>query len=197
MNRLPWFTHDHSAHRDLWIRHLIKKGGHTAGWMWWVLLELLHEHGTGDTLIIPVQDLAHAVGTQPYTAIKILKIMASECSNTPANTPANSPATVLRVSYKSVGGVLEIKIPKFRERQSKLKSKTPAKLLQDYRRTPSTRRKKKINFFRGGGTPPPAAKNGYQTDLRGYCVICQCAHPGSPCPPELLEIIRQEKLARK
>lgn len=118
-NKLPWFTHDHDAHKDPEIRALIKAEGHAAHTIYWTLLECLHWHGKGDKLVMSLNDFAHDSLT---TTIKVRVVL-----------------TLLERMGKVVGrwsgDTLEIEIKKFRERQSNLKIKTISKPLQDHFKT--------------------------------------------------------------
>src|SRR5574341_1200088 len=78
LNKLPWFSHDHDAHEDAWLRHAVRQCGHVAGWVWWVLLELLHKHGTGDTLRYPLVDIARAALTSPSVITRVLTQLGTE-----------------------------------------------------------------------------------------------------------------------
>lgn len=113
-NKFRWFTHDHDAHEDAWIRHLVRNQGHVAGWLWWVLLELHHKHGVGDMLNRELSDVARAGLTSTSVCIRVLTEMGGVFEGQS------------KVSWKLVGTQLQLEIKKFRERQSKLKSKVPA-----------------------------------------------------------------------
>ena len=126
-NKLPWFTHDHNAHQDIWIRHLVRKQGHVAGWLWWVLLELHHDHGVGDVLKIDISDVARAGLTSNSVVTRVLTEMQTEFQGQS------------KLRFNLVGTELELEIKKFRERQAKLKVKTPSRLPQDSFKTPIER----------------------------------------------------------
>lgn len=115
-NKLPWFTHDHDAHADGWIRHLVRNQGHVAGWTWWVLLELHHKHGVGDVLKRDINDVAKDCLTSASVVARVLTEMASEYEGEK------------KVKFNIVGTVLHLEIPKLRKRQAKLKSKIPPTL---------------------------------------------------------------------
>lgn len=117
-NKLPWFTHDHDAHEDAWIRNLVRKQGHIAGWLWWVLLELHHKHGVGDVLKRDISDVAHAAMTSNSVVLRVLTEMATEFEGQS------------KVRWTSDGTELQLEIKKLRERLSKLKSKIHSTFLQ-------------------------------------------------------------------
>ncbi|MFH2114133.1 MAG: hypothetical protein ABIJ86_06480 [Spirochaetota bacterium] len=50
MNKLPWFKHDHNARNDDFLQRAEDKFGHFGYSAYFKLLELLHQHGTGDEL---------------------------------------------------------------------------------------------------------------------------------------------------
>jgi hypothetical protein len=120
---LPWFTHDHDAHQDIWLRHVVRKQGHVAGWLWWVLLELLHNHGTGDTLKMDISDISKAALTSNSVVTRVLTELATEFQGQ------------LKLRWKSVGTEIELEIKKFRERQSNFKSKLISNSFQDHSKT--------------------------------------------------------------
>lgn len=115
----PWFKHYATAHNDLWLRHLVRKEGHVAGWIWWVLLELLHKHGRGNTLIMNISDIAHAAASSNSVVTRVLTQMATEFQGQS------------KLSWNSVGTQLELEIKNFREKQHNLKVKTGPKAFQN------------------------------------------------------------------
>lgn len=117
-NKLPWFTHDHDAHEDGWIRNLVRNQGHVAGWLWWVLLELHHNHGVGDSLRRDISDVSRAAMTSNSVVTRVLTEMATEFEGQ------------VKLSWILVGTELRLEIKKFRERQSKLKINTLSKKLK-------------------------------------------------------------------
>ena len=117
-NKLPWFTHDHDAHADGWVRHLVRTQGHVAGWLWWVLLELHHKHGVGDVLKRNISDVARDALTSTSVVTRVLTEMGTEFEGQQ------------KVSWELVGTELRLEIKKLRERQSKLKSKILARFRQ-------------------------------------------------------------------
>lgn len=117
-NKLPWFTHDHDAHEDTWIRNIVRKQGHEAGWIWWVLIELHHKHGVGDVLTRDISDIARSAMTSGSVITRVLTEMATEFEGQ------------TKVRWNLVGTELRLEIKKLRERQSKLKSKIPSTLRQ-------------------------------------------------------------------
>lgn len=173
MNKLPWFTHDHDARIDEFIQRAEDRFGPFGYAAYFKILEIIHQHGVGG----------------------ILKMERSRlCQNLRARWPGvrlylNFCQGSGKLQFNLSGTQVELQNKKFIERQSKLKSKTPAKLLKNYHKTPSTHHKKEIYSFRRGGTPPPPGKNGYQgRPETNYCVTCGMLHPWTPkCPPELLK----------
>ena len=114
-NKLKWFTHDHDAHEDGWIRNLVRKQGHVAGWLWWVLLETYHKHGVGDILKRDINDIAKAGLTSASVLTRVLTEMGTEYEGQQ------------KVRWTLVGTELELEIPKLRKRLANLKSKVTSK----------------------------------------------------------------------
>jgi len=123
-NKFRWFTHDHDAHEDGWLRHVIRKQGHVAGWLWWVLVEQFHKHGVGDVLKRDIADIAKAGLTSTSVVNRVLTELGTEFEGQ------------LKVRWKLVGTELELEIPKLRKRLAKLKSKVPPKFLQSSSKVP-------------------------------------------------------------
>lgn len=109
MNKLPWFSHDHDAHRDLFLRESVKEFGHVAYSTWWIILECLHWHGVGDRLVIDEVELARACMTHRKVLHKLL----------------HKFQLAGKISWKQDGLKIDLRCEKFRKRQSKLKSKVP------------------------------------------------------------------------
>lgn len=51
-NKLPWFTHDHDARNDLFISQAEDRFGPFGYCAYFKLLEVIHEHGVGDKLVM-------------------------------------------------------------------------------------------------------------------------------------------------
>ena len=111
-NKLPWFTHDHDAHRDLWLREMMRRHGHQFHTLYWTLLELLHWHGVGDILKISWRELSEATMIRTSKLRSCLDDTEAKC----------------KLNWTSSSDHLEMEIKKFRERQSKLKSNLPSTL---------------------------------------------------------------------
>lgn len=135
-NKLPWFTHDHDAHEDIAIRSAIRKHGHVAGWVWWCTLELLHKHGTGDTLIMPLVDMAASMMVDKRTCRGVYMTLCEV-------------GLITRASYKQGPcTICTVVVEKFRHRQSKLKIKIPSRLRQNTSNTPIEREGEGDNVLR-------------------------------------------------
>lgn len=123
MNRLPWFTHDHDAHQDQAIRAAIRKHGHIAGWVYWVTLELLHKHGVGDTLKMPLIDMAASMMVDKRTCKGVYETLCEVRLIDGASYEHGAYTTCTVI------------IKKFRERQANLKSKIISRQSQDHSKT--------------------------------------------------------------
>lgn len=119
MNRLPWFTHDNDARDDNWLRHLCKTQGHVSIDIWYSLLELMHKHGVKNVLRRDLASVAQRSQTNTRVVRRVLTEMAHDFEG---KTRVN-----WHISRESVGSVLVIEIPKFKERRdyslSKMRSK--------------------------------------------------------------------------
>ena len=91
------------------MRNLIRKQGHEAASVWWVLLELLHEHGSGNVLIRDINDIARSCLTSASVITRVLTEMQTEYEGQS------------KLSFTSVGTDLRIEIKKFREYQDNLR----------------------------------------------------------------------------
>lgn len=107
----PWLKHDNNAHNDVWLRHMVRTQGHVAGWMWWVLLELLHKHGKGNELVMNLSDLSHAVASSNSVVTRVLTQMATEFQGQS------------KLSFQTDGSQFYIEIKNFRNKQHNFKSK--------------------------------------------------------------------------
>ena len=107
MNKLKWFTHDNDAHENLFIEQAIDRFGHFGYAAYFMLIEVLDRHGTGDILTISRKALAKKLRCKPKSLGNVLGMFRESG----------------RVRLEDSGEILTIEIPKFRKRQSKLKSK--------------------------------------------------------------------------
>lgn len=114
MNKLPWLKHNHDAHRDLWLRKMIRQNGHHFMTLWWTTIELLHWHGKGDQLKIDWRELADA------TQIRTSKLRDM------FNHPDMGEKMII-VNHKHH---VEIEIKNFRKIQEKHGAKNPLKTPQ-------------------------------------------------------------------
>lgn len=119
-NKLPWFTHDHSAHDDQFISESMDKFGHFGYAAYFIILELLHKDGTGDSLKISVARLCQKLRSR----------------RTQVHLYLDFSRTSGKINFTWKSDEVEIKIKKFRERQSKMKIKIPRTLREDSAKTP-------------------------------------------------------------
>lgn len=113
-NKLPWFTHDHNARNDDFIRRAEDEFGPFGYSAWFKLIEIIHEHGTGDILYMKRHRLAAELRSR-WGRVRLYL----ELSRTSG-----------KVEYELSGEEVRLKIKKFRDRQSKLKSNLPATFRQ-------------------------------------------------------------------
>lgn len=114
MNKLPWFTHDHDAHMDQWLRDGIRAHGHQFHTFYWTALELIHWHGVGGILKINIKDLSNSMQIRTTKLLVILRSSQAGCK------------FGVTISEDHV----EMKNEKFIERQRKMKSNAPSMLYQ-------------------------------------------------------------------
>ncbi len=113
-NKLPWFTHDHNARNDDFIRRSEEQFGHFGYAAYFKILELIHEHGCGDILKISSVRLCQELRSKRKVIRKYLE------SSREAN----------KIVFTWNSDEINIQIKKFRERQSKLKSNLPSTFRQ-------------------------------------------------------------------
>lgn len=119
-NKLPWFTHDHNARNDEFIQRAIDKFGHFGYAAYFMLLEVIHEHGTGGTVQMSQSRLALNLRSRwPQ-----VRLYLDFCR------------TSGKVDFTLSGTEVQLQNKKFIERQAKLKSKTPPTLPESSANTP-------------------------------------------------------------
>lgn len=122
-NKLPWFTHDHDAHEDHFIQESMDKFGHFGYSSYFIILELMHKHGVGDSLSISRSRLCQKLRSR-WPQVR-LYLDFSRTSD--------------KVQFTLSGDEVQLQIKKFRERQSKLKIKIPSTYRQSSLKTPIER----------------------------------------------------------
>lgn len=149
-NKLPWFTHDHNARNDDFIYRSETKFGPQGYSFWFKIIELLHEHGTGDILNMSQSRLCLELRSR-WPVVR-LYLDWSQTSG--------------KLEFNLSGTEVQLQIKKFRERQSKLKSNLPSILPEPSGNLPIHKRdKKKENTTMGAVrfTPPSLS------EVRAYC----------------------------
>lgn len=122
-NKLPWFTHDHDARNDEFLQRSMDKFGHFGYSAYFMILEIIHEHGVGGIVTMRQSRLAQNLRSRwPQVRLYL------DFSRTSGKVDFTLTETEVQLQNK-----------KFIERQGKLKSKTPAKLPQDSPKTPIER----------------------------------------------------------
>lgn len=113
-NKLPWFTHDHDARNDDFIRRAEDRFGHFGYAGYFKMIEILHEHGTGDRLKITKSRLSQELRSR-WPQVRLLLDFCR---------------TSGKVEFTSSQTEVELQIKKFRERQQKMKSNLPSTFRQ-------------------------------------------------------------------
>lgn len=148
INKLPWFTHDNDASEDEWSQELIRKFGMAGYGRWWVLIENFDRHGTGDKWITSLPFIREKFRSRSEEVRKIMDFFRT------------SSKVLLEVTGKNWEKIV-ISIPKFRERNAKLKSKARSILPQDSSKTLQEEEGEgegdKEKECRGNTATPPAA----------------------------------------
>lgn len=122
-NKLPWFTHDHNARNDDFIRRAEDKFGHFGYAGYFKILEVLHEHGSGDTLKMSKSRLSQELRSK-WPQVRLLLDFCR---------------TSGKVEFTSSSAEVQLQIKKFRERQSKMKTKIPERNPEHSAKTPLER----------------------------------------------------------
>ena len=107
-NKLPWFTHDHNARNDDFIYRSEDRFGAFGYSAYFKILELLHEHGTGDCLLITPSRLT-------------LELRSSQAK---VRLYLDWGQTWGKLKFDWSPTEVRLEIKKFRERQANRKSKT-------------------------------------------------------------------------
>ena len=114
MNKLPWFTHDHNARSDEFLQTAMDRFGHFGYAAYFMLLELIHEHGSGGILKMP----ARRVAQQLRSKSAAVRLYLAYCASTG------------KMEVRWIGDDVEIQNKKFIERQRKMKFNAPPMLRQ-------------------------------------------------------------------
>lgn len=142
-NKLPWFTHDHNARSDEFIQKSIDQFGHFGYAAFFMIVELLHEHGTGDILVISQARLAQNLRSRwPQ-----VRLYLDFCRSSG------------KVDFRLIGTEVHLQIKKFRERQSKLKSNLPSTFLQPSVNLPTEKKEKEIEKEKSLAPAAPKIKS--------------------------------------
>lgn len=115
MNKLPWFTHANDAGEDEYHQNLMDQFGTSGYGMLWLLTENFDRHGVGEWWETTWAFVCRKLRTKPARARQLL----------------DSCQAAGKIAWEEDGQVLRISLKNFRKIQSKLKGKTPPKLLQN------------------------------------------------------------------
>jgi hypothetical protein len=111
-NKLPWFTHDHNARRDEFVQKSMDKFGHFGYAAYFMLLEVIHEHGVGGVVRMTKSRLAQNLRSKwPQVHLYL-----------------DFCRTSGKVEVRLTGDEVELQNKKFIERQRKSKANAPATL---------------------------------------------------------------------
>lgn len=113
-NKLPWFTHDHNARNDEFIQRSMDQFGHFGYAAYFMILELIHEHGNGGVVTIPKSRLA--LNLRSRWPQVLLYLTFSQTSG--------------KVQFTLSGDEVQLQNKKFIERQRKSKVNAPPMLRQ-------------------------------------------------------------------
>lgn len=102
-NKLPWMKHDHNARNDDFIKRACGRFGHFGYSGWFRMLEVLHEHGTGDKLCITRSRFASELGSK-WPPVGNLLAFCQESG---------------KVRFTDDGKELVIEVKNFRKKQGK------------------------------------------------------------------------------
>jgi hypothetical protein len=122
-NKLPWFTHDHDARRDEFVQRSMDKFGHFGYAAYFMLLEVIHEHGVGGIVRMTKSRLAQNLRSRwPQ-----VRLYLDFCR------------TSGKVEVRLTGDEVELQNKKFIERQRKSKANAPATLREGFAEVPLDR----------------------------------------------------------
>lgn len=114
MNKLPWFTHDHDARNDEFLQRSIDKFGHFGYSAYFMLLEVIHQHGACGQVSMSKGRLALNLRSRWPQVHQYLDFCR----------------TSGKVEFDISGDEVRLQNKKFIERQRKMKSNAPAMLHQ-------------------------------------------------------------------
>lgn len=114
MNKLPWFTHDHSARLDEFIQRAEDGFGHFGYAAYFKILEMIHQHGIG--------------GILTTTRARLVQNLRSRWPQVQQYLEFSRLSGKFQVTFSP--DEVQIQNKKFIERQRKMKSKAPSKLLE-------------------------------------------------------------------
>lgn len=169
MNKLQWFTHDNDALEDEFIQGLMDRFGHFGYAGYFMLIELLDRHGTGDSCTMKLSRVAQKLRSKP-AAVRQLVAMCRDAG---------------KMAAAASGDDLTWEIPKFRKRQSKMKSKVRSKFSQSSPNVPldiegEVEGEKKRHT--GGLRPAAKAAPGPETPLQTFLnrFLSECLNIAAP-----------------
>ncbi len=111
-NKLPWFTHDHVARNDEFMQSAMDKFGHFGYAAFFMLLEVIHEHGVGGVVTMTKGRLSLNLRSRWPQVHQYLDFCR----------------TAGKLEFKIIGDQVELQNKKFIERQRKMKSNALSKL---------------------------------------------------------------------
>jgi hypothetical protein len=114
-NKLKWFTHDNDALEDDFIQASMDRFGHFGYAAYFIILELIHRHGTNNCLTIPLARLCQKLRSR-RTQVRLYL----DFSRTSAK---------MEVTWS--GDEVQLQIKKFNERQRKLRYNRSSTVPQD------------------------------------------------------------------
>ncbi len=136
MNKLPWFVHRNDAGEDQFHQELIQRFGTQGYGMWWLITEHFDRHAHGEWWDTSPRHLVRQLYTKWPKLVFFLNWLAEKGRLKFSRFSSGSRQVLGRIP-EPTGNVLGtyqqdlgMSLPKFREIQAKLKSKTSAKLLK-------------------------------------------------------------------
>ena len=115
MNRIKWFSHDNDASEDEWMHELIREFGPAGYGRYWILIENFDRHRKGEEWATSWAFVREKLRTRSGEVRKLLDFFRGSG----------------KVLSEEVGEKLVISIPKFIEKQAKLRANFYSKLRED------------------------------------------------------------------
>lgn len=162
-NKLKWFTHDNDARHDDFIHRAEDKFGPFGYSAYFKLIEVLHQHGTGDRLEMTTSRLASEL----------------RCTWPKLQVYLDYTQTMGKVKFNHSSGVVELQINKFLQRQKKLRASGSSTVPQQFPNRPLERQGEGQRHTDSVSVPPKPKDHGLGMPYSGVVLQFWSAYPPS------------------